>query len=81
MTVTRSEKFTAMWRVSPIPYVPVRFGDETDSTLGRMPSTARLDDPASEPSPPGPGSARIAALPVASAIEEPAGTERADLLA
>ena len=47
----------------------------------RAPSTARLDDPASEPSPPGPGSARIAALPVASAIEEPAGTERADLLA
>ena len=81
MTVTRSEKFTAMWMVSPITYVPVRFGDETDTTSGRFPSTARADEPESEPGPPGSGSARVAALPVASAREEPASSRSADLFA
>ena len=47
----------------------------------RVPSTARADEPESEPGPPGSGSARVAALPVASAREEPASSRSADLFA
>ena len=77
VTVTRSEKFTAMWRVLPIPYVPVRFGDETDSTAGGV-SIAMRPEPPSEPGEPGGGRSAFACIPVAfSAIEPPGPARRA----
>ena len=77
VTVTRSEKFTAMWMVSPITYVPVRFGDETDTTMGGV-STATRAEPPSERGEPGGGRSAFACIPVAfSAIEPPGPARRA----
>ena len=79
-TVTFSEKPTATWIVSPAPYDPVAFGDETFSTRGRTPSTDRPDVPASERLPDGAGSSRSAALPATSSTVLPL-RERADAFA
>ena len=64
-TVTASEKFTAMWIVLPVAYVPVRFGDETDTTDGGSVSIAMSVEPLSEFGRPGSGRSRPRAAPLA----------------
>ena len=77
---TASEKVTLTMIVSPAPYGPVAFGDETFSTRGRTPSTDRPDVPASERLPDGAGRSRFAGLPAASSTVPPL-RERADAFA
>ena len=79
-TRTGSENVTLTRIVSPDRYVPVRFGDETDTTWGGRPSTARAPAPgASRPSEPGSGRVRTAVRPLGpSAVIEPPLRARAD---
>ena len=79
-TDTGLPNVTLTWIVSPWPYVPLAFGDETDATLGGPPpSTSRRPAPgASSPSAPGSGSVRFAAARSDWADIEPPLRRRAD---
>ena len=66
-TVTFLLNATVMLITEPAPYVPSSSGEETDWTMGILPSTAMSAEAASEPGAPGAGSSRLAASPRVSA--------------
>ena len=74
-TVTStSSNATVTLIVAPMPYVSFGSGEVTDETAGRLPSTARLFEPASVSAPASPDRSSeeaVAGLPAPSAIVPP----------
>ena len=71
-TATGLPNVTLTWIVSPWPYVPLAFGDETDATLGGPPppSTSRR---------PAPGASRLAKAGEARYRRAASPSDRADI--
>ena len=71
-TVTVSSNVTVTLITEPIPYVSSASGEETESTVGRTPSTtSRLAWPESRLPGTGVGNARAASLPAGSSLIAP----------
>ena len=75
VTFTAASKSTLTRIVSPSPYTPVPFGDETDSTPVCV-SIAMALEPPSESGEPGGGRRALAWMPVPTSVIEPPGPAR-----